>query len=111
MADTNNERLIWVDLEMTGLNPMQDSILEIATIVTDGQLNEIAEGPVYAIRHAEAELLAMDDWNREHHSASGLWKRVLGSTTGMAAAEQGTLEFLADWVEPGTSRTGASCFA
>jgi len=103
MADQISERLIWIDLEMTGLNPGQDSILEIATIVTDGQLNEIAEGPVYAISHEEAELRAMDDWNREHHSASGLWKRVLKSTTSMAAAEQGTLDFLAGWVAPGTS--------
>ena len=103
MSDRKTERLIWIDLEMTGLNPEQDSILEIATIVTDGQLNEIAEGPVYAIRHRESELRAMDDWNREHHSASGLWKRVLQSPTGMAAAEQGTLDFLANWVGPGKS--------
>jgi len=74
------QRLIWLDLEMTGLDPDNDSILEIATIVTDADLNELAEGPVYAIRHAESELTAMDDWNRKHHGASGLWDRVLQSS-------------------------------
>ena len=103
MADNCNERLIWIDLEMTGLNSERDSILEIATIVTDAQLNELAEGPVYAVRHGESQLQAMDDWNRQHHSASGLWKRVLESTTSMEAAEQGTLDFLDAWLEPGIS--------
>jgi oligoribonuclease len=103
MADKQSERLIWIDLEMTGLNPERDSILEIATIVTDGQLNELAEGPVYAIYHLEKELQAMDAWNREHHSASGLWKRVLESDTKMAMAEQGTLDFLSHWIAPGIS--------
>ena len=97
------QRLIWLDLEMTGLNPDSDSILEIATIVTDADLNELAEGPVYAIRHSERELKAMDDWNREHHSASGLWNRVLESTIGTGEAEQGTLRFLEQWTEQGAS--------
>jgi len=103
MADEPSERLIWIDLEMTGLNPQRDSILEIATIVTDAQLNEIAEGPVYAIRHRETDLQAMDDWNRQHHSASGLWQRALKSNTTMAMAEQGTLDFLQSWTESGAS--------
>lgn len=103
MQSTPKNRLIWVDLEMTGLNPDQDSILEIATIVTDADLNELAQGPVYAIAHPEAVLREMDDWNREHHSASGLWQRVLKSTTSMQMAEQGTLEFFAEWVDAGTS--------
>ena len=103
MTDNKSERLIWIDLEMTGLNPDRDSILEIATLITDAQVNEIAVGPVYAIRHAASELQAMDDWNRKHHDASGLWQRVLDSTTGMSAAEQGTLDFMACWSEPGTS--------
>lgn len=103
MNDAAQNRLIWLDLEMTGLDPDNDSILEIATIVTDAELNEIAEGPVYAIRHSEAVLQSMDDWNIEHHSASGLWQRVLDSQTDLKAAEQGTLEFLARWTEPGTS--------
>ena len=97
------QRLIWMDLEMTGLDPDQDSILEIATIITDSELNELAEGPVYAIRHPESVLLAMDDWNREHHAASGLWNRVASSNIQMQAAEQGTLEFLARWTVQGQS--------
>ncbi len=97
------QRLIWLDLEMTGLDPDRDSILEIAIIITDSQLNELAEGPVYAIHHPEPVLHAMDDWNREHHSASGLWDRVISSATQMRAAEQGSLEFLAQWTEQGFS--------
>ena len=61
--DSKQQRLIWLDLEMTGLNPESDSILEIATIVTDAELNELAEGPVYAVRHPEPVLMAMDEWN------------------------------------------------
>jgi len=97
------QRLVWIDLEMTGLNPDEDSILEIATIVTDADLNELAVGPVHAIHHGEQVLKAMDDWNREHHSASGLWGRVLASSTGMREAEQDTLEFLRQWTLPGSS--------
>lgn len=97
------QRLIWVDLEMTGLNPDSDSILEIATIITDADLNELAQGPVYAIRHAEADLKAMDDWNRSHHSISGLWDRVLKSKVEIADAEQGTLRFLQQWTDGRTS--------
>ncbi len=97
------QRLIWLDLEMTGLDPDTDSILEIATIVTDADLNELAEGPVFAIRHAEAKLQAMDDWNRKHHGASGLWDRVLRSSVDTSQAEQGTLSFLEQWTERGTS--------
>ncbi|MBT8047222.1 MAG: oligoribonuclease [Xanthomonadales bacterium] len=97
------QRLVWIDLEMTGLNPDSDSILELATIVTDSDLNELAEGPVYAIRHSEQTLKAMDDWNREHHGASGLWSRVLASDTDMRAAEQGTLQFLEQWTVRGSS--------
>ncbi len=97
------QRLIWLDLEMTGLDPDSDSILEIATIVTDLDLVELAEGPVYAIRHAEAELRAMDDWNQTHHGASGLWDRVLQSSIDTREAEQGTLRFLEQWTERGAS--------
>jgi len=104
MADQETRnRLIWMDLEMTGLDPDRDSILEIATIVTDSNLNELAEGPVLAIRHPETVLQAMDDWNREHHGASGLWIRVLARRTSLHAAEQATLEFLAEWTEQGAS--------
>jgi oligoribonuclease len=88
---------------MTGLDPDRDSILEIATIVTDAELTELAEGPVYAIRHESSLLEAMDEWNRRHHRASGLWERVVRSETTLGAAEQGTLEFLARWTGQGTS--------
>jgi len=103
MTDKISERLIWIDLEMTGLSPESDSILEIATIVTDAQLNELAEGPAYAIQHSEEELLAMDDWNREHHRASGLWQRVVQSKVNMAQAEQASIAFLDHWTEQGAS--------
>jgi len=103
MESLPNNRLVWVDLEMTGLEPDRDSILEIASIVTDADLNELAEGPVYAVSHPESALKAMDSWNTEHHTASGLWSRVLSSTVSMREAEQGTLDFLRRWVEPGTS--------
>ncbi len=103
MEQEKQQRLIWLDLEMTGLDPQADSILEIAMIITDAQLNELAVGPVYAIHHSEAVLRAMDDWNREHHSASGLWSRVVSSTSSMREAEQGSLQFLAEWTEPGSS--------
>ena len=103
MTDASSQRLIWLDLEMTGLDPDRDSILEIATIVTDESLEELAVGPVLAIRHSESVLKAMDDWNTEHHTASGLWRRVLESKHGMAEAERETLDFLADWTEPGQS--------
>lgn len=97
------QRLIWIDLEMTGLSPERDSILEIATIVTDAELNELAEGPVFAICHSEDTLKGMDDWNREHHGASGLWDRVLDSTFDLRSAELGTLQFLEQWTSPGRS--------
>ena len=103
MENASEQRLIWVDLEMTGLDPDSDSILEIATIVTDADLNELAEGPVYAIRHSLATLQAMDGWNTEHHTASGLWGRVLEQGVPMQQAEQGTLAFLREWTQPGTS--------
>lgn len=101
--DDKRRRLIWLDLEMTGLDTDRDTIIEIATIITDSDLNELAEGPVFAIRHPELVLQAMDDWNTEHHQASGLWKRVIESKASMSEAEQGTLDFLAQWTEPGSS--------
>jgi oligoribonuclease len=103
MDNAPQQRLIWLDLEMTGLDPTNDSILEIATIVTDSDLNELAVGPVHAIRHPEAALQSMDDWNTEHHKASGLWERVLQSDVSMHDAERNTLEFLAEWSEQGAS--------
>ena len=99
--DENN--LIWIDLEMTGLDPDNDSILEIATIVTDKDLNFLAEGPEFAIGHPLERLEAMDDWNRNQHRKSGLWQRVLASPTDIPTAEALTMDFLARWVPPNKS--------
>ncbi len=96
-------RLVWIDLEMTGLDPDIDTILEIATIVTDDELVEIAEGPVFAIAQPLARLAAMDDWNRTQHRKSGLWDRVLAEGLPMAEAERRTLEFVSTHVGPGIS--------
>ncbi|MDR7098596.1 oligoribonuclease [Lysobacter niabensis] len=92
------QRLIWIDLEMTGLDTDNDSILEIATIVTDAQLEILAEGPELAIAHPVERLQAMDEWNRNQHSKSGLWQRVLEQGVTMADAEKRTLDFLAQWI-------------
>ena len=97
------DNLVWLDLEMTGLDTGRDSILEIATIVTDPQLNELAEGPVFAIHHDLEVLESMDDWNTRQHRKTGLWQRVLDSTTEMQQAERATLDFLARWSEAGCS--------
>lgn len=99
----HEDNLIWIDLEMTGLDTDTDSIIEIATVVTDRELNVLAEGPEFAIRHDEARLLAMDDWNRNQHRKSGLWQRVLDSQVGLGEAEALTVEFLTRWVPPGKS--------
>lgn len=99
----NENNLIWLDLEMTGLDPFTDRILEIATLVTNSNLEVLAEGPVVAI-HQPAEVLAgLDDWNRQHHGASGLLERVRASQTDEAGAETLTLEFLARHVPAGAS--------
>ncbi|MBO9715624.1 MAG: oligoribonuclease, partial [Pseudoxanthomonas sp.] len=80
------DRLIWIDLEMTGLDTGADSILEIATVVTDSQLQVLAEGPELAIAHPLPVLEAMDEWNRNQHGRSGLWQRVLDSDVTLALA-------------------------
>lgn len=95
--------LIWIDLEMTGLSPETDTIIEIATVVTDKHLNELAVGPVLAIRQSPATMNAMDEWNQRHHGASGLIARVLASEVDARDAEIATLEFLREWLEEGAS--------
>ena len=94
-----SSNLIWIDLEMTGLCTNTDTIIEIATIVTDKHLNELAEGPVLAIRQSADTMGGMDDWNSRQHGKSGLTERVLASDTSTRDAELATLEFLGDWVE------------
>lgn len=96
-------RLIWIDLEMTGLKTESDHIIEIATVVTDKDLNTLAEGPVLAIHQPDHILDAMDEWNRKQHTSSGLAARVRASTVTVAQAERETLNFLQQWVAPGTS--------
>lgn len=95
--------LIWLDLEMTGLDCSQDHILEIATIVTDSDLNVLAEGPVLAIHQNETILANMDEWNTEHHTRSGLVERSRASLVNCATAEKHTLQFLAQYVPAGKS--------
>jgi oligoribonuclease len=106
MPDTAPDRstnLIWIDLEMTGLCTQTDTIIEIATIVTDKYLTELAVGPVLAIRQSASTMDGMDEWNTRQHGKSGLITRVLESDTSAAAAEQATLEFLQEWVDEGAS--------
>ena len=100
-ASENN--LIWIDLEMTGLDPNRDRIIEIATLVTDANLNILAEGPVMAVHQSDAQLALMDDWNVRTHTASGLVDRVKSSPYDEATAVQKTLEFLRQWVPEGKS--------
>jgi len=97
------QHLIWIDLEMTGLNPDTDLIIEIATIVTDKDLNIVAHGPVLAVHQSDEVLAAMDEWNQKHHGQSGLIDRVKASTINDREAEQLTIEFLKLWVPENTS--------
>ncbi|ENA33003.1 MULTISPECIES: oligoribonuclease [Pseudomonas] len=94
----NDQNLIWIDLEMTGLDPDNDVIIEMATIVTDSELNTLAEGPVIAIHQPDEILNGMDEWNTRQHGQSGLTQRVRESTISMAEAERQTLAFLEQWV-------------
>lgn len=100
MAINKESNLIWIDLEMTGLSPDTDRIIEIATIVTDAHLNILAEGPVMAIHQKDIILNGMDEWNTRQHGKSGLVERVRRSTIDEAEAEAATIEFLSRFVDP-----------
>ncbi len=104
-VNMNNKEtnLIWIDLEMTGLLPEKDVIIEIATIVTDKDLNILAEGPALVIHQNDEILTGMDEWNIEHHTASGLVKRVKDSNVSIQQAEQQTIKFLKKYITAGTS--------
>jgi oligoribonuclease len=97
------DNLVWIDLEMTGLDPDSDSIIEIATVVTDRHLTVLAEGPQLAIHQSDEVLAAMDEWNTRQHGESGLVKRVRESTTREREAESMTLDFLRQYVDQGMS--------
>ena len=99
----SDNNLIWIDLEMTGLDTVNDEIIEIATIVTDKQLNILAEGPMIAIHLPQSRLDQMDDWNQQQHGKSGLIKRVLDSQYTLQHAEQETVAFLEQYVSAGKS--------
>ncbi len=102
-AINKKDSLIWIDLEMTGLVPETDRIIEIATIVTDGDLNVIAEGPVLAVKQSDAALAAMDEWNQRTHGNSGLIERVKSSTVSELDAQAETLAFLSEFSQQGAS--------
>ena len=99
----SDQNLIWVDMEMTGLDPDSDVVIEIATIVTDSELNTLAEGPVLAIYQLDERLDAMDEWNTSHHTSSGLVKRVRCSDEDENTASHKTIEFLKQYVPEGAS--------
>ncbi len=99
----SDENLVWIDLEMTGLDPDQNTIIEIATVVTDKHLNVLAKGPNLAIHQSKAVMDGMDEWCTQHHGDSGLTQRVLDSKISMAQAESETIEFLKQYVSAGAS--------
>ncbi len=99
----NENNLIWIDLEMTGLDPERDRIIEIATLVTDANLNILAEGPVIAVHQSDEQLALMDEWNVRTHTGSGLVERVKASRQDDRAAELETIAFLQQWVPAGKS--------
>src|SRR6201991_3600396 len=100
---SNDQNLVWIDLEMTGLYPEKDRIIEIAVVVTDAQLGNRVEGPVFAVHQTDAALDAMDAWNKGTHGKSGLIDRVKASTTSEARAEAELVKWLADYVPRGKS--------
>src|SRR3990167_3777282 len=111
----DSNALIWIDLEMTGLNSDTDRIIEVATIITDSELNIVAEGPVMAVHQSDALLAGMDDWNQRTHAGTGLIERVKQSPYSEADVERLTLEFIqmhvpvAAWCAPGSAGPGRCC--
>ena len=103
MTDSNELNLIWIDLEMTGLDPLVERIIEIATVVTDSDLNILAEGPSIVIHQDDSLLDEMDEWNTNQHGSSGLIQRVRDSQVSESEAMNITLDFLRDWVPAGKS--------
>lgn len=103
MAETRGDLLIWMDMEMSGLDVDRERILEVAALITDGELSVVAKGPELVLHQPDSVLEAMDDWNREHHGASGLIDRVRASTVTEREAEDALLEFFAAHCEPGTT--------
>jgi len=100
---TSHSNLVWMDMEMTGLDPKTCVVLEIASLITDKDLNLVAQGPVFAVHQPDSELEKMDDWNKKHHGDSGLIEAVKGSKTSLAEAEQKTLDFIAAYCKPKSS--------
>lgn len=98
-----SDLLVWIDLEMTGLEPDKERIIEVATLITDAQLNVVAEGPVIAVKQPDSLLAGMDDWNQKTHGESGLVARVKASTVETQEAERQTLDFLRQYVVAGSS--------
>ncbi len=99
----DQRRLVWLDMEMTGLEPDSDTILELAMVVTDADLNVVAESPAWAVHQSDAVLHGMDEWNTRTHGASGLTQRVRESAMDMAEVEQAAIQFMQAWVGKGAS--------
>ena len=101
--DDKSQRMVWIDLEMTGLDIEKESIIEIATVITDSELNIIAQGPNLAVSVSEELLAGMDEWNTTHHNQSGLVERIRHEGVSISEAQQQTLDFLKQWVNPKTA--------
>jgi len=101
--DDKSQRMVWIDLEMTGLDIERESIIEIATVITDSELNIIAQGPNLAVTVSEELLAGMDEWNTTHHNQSGLVDRIRNEGVSILEAQRQTLEFLKQWVSPNSA--------